>query len=250
MDYDKIILELLDRIKALEEKVSLLEKSNNTQNVSPSNINPEKELSLVDRTKNYIQECKKKASDEGEEYIILVSGGIQKALGVSNRVPSICNAMRDCMQINDIVLEEPPSGFSTRLTIQYFLNQMQFFKKEDEYTMAYNIDSSALLDKTISLRQLQTGFKSYFNEKKPNYSHPDPLFGMAFYITRHNLGITLEQLFSKEISLDEYGDILYNHFYEMKPSTAKNRTSAYKDAMKNLLEYVDDMHYENVKISK
>lgn len=249
MDYDKIILELLDRIKALEEKVSNLENGNS--HITKPNTDNDKTVSLVDRAKTYIQGCKRMSFESGYDNVILRCSDIQKDLRVSNRVPSICMAMRDCMQPNDVVLEEPPSGFSTRLTIKYdlkYLNSFEEEAKEDKTDVANQDNSNE--ETTISLRQLRTGFEAYFNEKKPNYGYPGPLFGMAFYITKHNIGVTLEQLFSKEISLDEYADILYNHFYEMKPSTAKVRTSAYKDAMKNLLEYAEDMHFENVKISK
>lgn len=251
MDYDKIILELLDRIKTLEEKVANLENGNNPQVTKPV-VDNDKSISLVDRAKTYIQGCKRMSFESGYDNLILRSGDVQKDLGVSNRVPSICMAMRDCMQPGDVVLEEPPSGFSTRLTIKYDLNYFTSFEDEAKENVQTNDVEHADSNETttISLRQLRTGFEAYFNEKKPNYGYPGPLFGMAFYITKHNIGVTLEQLFSKEVSLDEYADILYNHFYEMKPSTAKVRTSAYKDAMKNLLEYAEDMHFENVKISK
>ena len=113
-----------------------------------------------------------------------------------------------------------------------------------------NLNDDFESDSVITLKQLRTGFEDYFNHKKPDYKYPGPLFGMAFYITKNNIGITLEQLFSKEVSLDEYASILFNHFYILNPDSAKVRTSAYKDAMKNLLEYVEDAHLENVKIQK
>lgn len=242
MDYEKIILELLDRIKTLEEKVSKLESKNN-QSTQIHSIETDK-TSLMERAKNYIQGCKRMAFESGNDNLILRCGDVQKDLGVSNRVPSVCLAMRECMQPNDIVLEEPPSGFSTRLTIQYNLNYLKSFEDSN------NLNDDFESDSVITLKQLRTGFEDYFNHKKPDYKYPGPLFGMAFYITKNNIGITLEQLFSKEVSLDEYASILFNHFYILNPDSAKVRTSAYKDAMKNLLEYVEDAHLENVKIQK
>ena len=242
MDYDKIILELLDRIKTLEEKVAKLENAENAHIVQNNNSDNDKG-SLMERAKNYIQGCKRMAFESGHDNLILRCGDIQKDLGVSNRVPSVCLAMRDCMQPNDIVLEEPPSGFSTRLTIKYDLSYLDSFEETN------NVDEENNT-RIISLRQLRTGFEDYFNHKKPDYKYPGPLFGMAFYITKNNVGVTLEQLFSKEVSLDEYADILYDYFYKLNPDSAKVRTSAYKDAMKNLLEYVEDSHLENVKIQK
>ena len=100
----------------------------------------------------------------------------------------------------------------------------------------------------ISLKQLRREFEEYFNGTKPWYKYPGPLFGMAFYITRHNVGVTLEDMFSGRITLDQYGDILYAKFFEMNSKNPYGRMSAYKDAMKNLLEFVFYKKYENVSI--
>lgn len=100
----------------------------------------------------------------------------------------------------------------------------------------------------ITLKELRREFEEYFNKTNPNYKHPGPLFGMAFYITRNNLGVTLEDIFSGRVSLDEYGNILYSKFAEMDSKNPYGRMSAYKDAMKNLLEFVKASGYENVRI--
>ena len=102
--------------------------------------------------------------------------------------------------------------------------------------------------KEIYLDDLKEEFKKYFLDKKPNYKKPGPLFGMAFYITRNNLGVTLEDVFSGRVSLDEYGNILYSKFAEMDSKNPYGRMSAYKDAMKNLLEFVHDAGYEQIKV--
>ena len=102
----------------------------------------------------------------------------------------------------------------------------------------------------MSLKDFRRGFDLYFRNKKPDYRYPTQLYGMAFYIANNNIGITLEDMCSGRVSLDEYAEIIYNHFYNLKPETAKARLSPYKDAMKNLLEYVQDMHLENVRIVK
>ena len=246
MNIEKIILELLDRIKTLEEKVDALEKKDDQVAQNRQNhIESEKGMSLIERAKTYINGCKRMAFEAGNDNVILRCGDIQKDLGVTNRVPSVCQAMRDCMQPSDVVLEEPPSGFSTRLTIQYKLNYLTSFEDQNNFVDEVSGDA-----KVMSLRQLRTGFEDYFNRKKPDYKYPGPLFGMAFYITKHSIGVTLEELFSNRVSLDEYAEILYNHFYKLKPETAAVRTNAYKDAMKNLLEYAADMHLENIQIEK
>ena len=251
MNYEKIILELLDRIKVLEEKVKELESNANTNNnvEEDTDSTNEKSISLVQRARDYINGCKRMANDAGNvSGLILRCNDIQKDLGVTNRAASICQAMYDCMLPGDEVIEAPQSGKSTTVTICYHLDHLVSFydqslqEKEDER------NNNEV--RTMTLRQLRTGFEDYFNRKKPDYKYPGPLFGMAFYITKHNIGVTLQDMISGKVSLDEYSDILYKHFYSLKADTATVRTSAYKDAMKNLLEYIQDMHFENVILEK
>lgn len=240
MNYDKVIIELLDRIKTLEEKVKILESSCIDDNQTKNNMF-EKNESLIDKIKTHIQNIKIAAFNDGNKEIDLICREIQRDLGISNRVPSVCLAMKKCMQPNDVILHSTESGFSTSFSIKYYLDYLDTENNKIEQSIEGE-------KKILSLKQLRTGFEDYFYCKKPDYKYPGPLFGMAFYITKHDLGISLEQLFSKEISLNEYANILYNHFYELNPGTATVRTSAYKDAMKNLLEYAEDMHLENIQI--
>ena len=102
--------------------------------------------------------------------------------------------------------------------------------------------------KEIYLDDLKEEFKKYFLNKKPNYKKPGPLFGMAFYITRNNVGINIEDVLTGKISIDQYGNLLLEVFKKMNSSTAYGRASAYKDAMKNLLEFVNNVGYKNIKI--
>ena len=71
---------------------------------------------------------------------------------------------------------------------------------------------------------------------------------MAFYITKNDVGINIEDLFNGKISLDQYGSILLELFKKMNSSNPYGRMSAYKDAMKNLLEFVHEVGYEDIKI--
>ena len=266
MNYDKIILELLTRIKDLEDKVRILEQKIESENKPSRNedLNEERllrrerllerrehmlmsdRISLAQQARDYINKSKEEAANEGTvSHLILRCNDIQKELGVANRAATICQAMYDCMGPDDEVLEAPQSGKSTTVTISYRIKNE---KTENDNQEIIEKDESE--QKTISLRQLKTGFEYYFRNKKPDYKHPGPLFGMAFYITRHNIGVRLEDLFSGKISLDEYGDILYRTFDELGSTNTYGRTSAYKDAMKNLLEYVHDSHLENVKIER
>ena len=112
MNYDKIILELLDRIKVLEERVAVLEGNRNER---------EEKVSLTARTRDYIREQKQLAKRAGNKEIVLLCNDIQKALGVTNRTPSVCTAMYACMNPGDEVLFAPPSGKSTTVKIRYYI---------------------------------------------------------------------------------------------------------------------------------
>ena len=114
MNYEKIILELLERIKDLEVKVSMLESKNLTSDKCTKN--------LTQQVRDYINDCKNKAKAEGLNEIILVCNDIQKKFNVSNRAPAICTAMYDCMNIHDEVLFAPPKGKSTTVRIKYYIN--------------------------------------------------------------------------------------------------------------------------------
>ena len=226
MNYERTLLDLIEKVKELEERIKKLEQG------SDDNIVLNKSKTLTQQARDYIMEQKNLASEEGEESITLLCNDIQNALGVSNRTPCICTAMYDCMKPGDEVLSAPASGKSTTVLVKYYLHN----------------DNNQTTNKTMTLMQIKTDFKDYFYKKKPNYKNPGPLFGMAFYCTRNDIGVTLEDLFSGRVSLDEYGDILKDIFTDLGSTNVSGRTGAYKDAMKNLLEYVHDNHLENIKI--
>ena len=112
MNYDKIILELLDRIKTLEERVAALE--------APHQESGEK-MNLTARAREYILQQKQLAGQAGKNEVILVCNDIQKAIGVTNRAPAVCSAMYACMTAGDEVLFAPPSGKSTTVRIRYYV---------------------------------------------------------------------------------------------------------------------------------
>lgn len=125
MNYEKIIIELLSRIKELEDRVSLLEKQINTENekeeaysISSSGI---RKTTFTGMIREYIENQKIEAAENGATELVLVCNDIQKQFGVVNRAPSICKAMYDCMKQNDQVLFAPEKGMSTKLEIKYYL---------------------------------------------------------------------------------------------------------------------------------
>ena len=115
MDYEKIILELLSRIQTLEEQVACLkmqqdnEKQNKEDKMTTENI------------RRYIKQIKVDARASGKTMLVLTAREIHKELGLKNRFPMVCNAMRDCMEKNDIILFQPPKGNSSTLQIEYKL---------------------------------------------------------------------------------------------------------------------------------
>ena len=114
MNYDKIILELLDRIKALEAQVAVLmakeQKTNTLSNkVSTGDI------------RIYIEECKTNAKNQNKGVLVLVAGDVHRKLQLKSAMPMVCNAMRQCMGDEDKVLYETASGYSSTLKIEYKL---------------------------------------------------------------------------------------------------------------------------------
>ena len=113
MEYEKVILELLVRVKVLEEKVALL----TTQDAAT----PQKQAGTAE-IKAYIMSLKQEHKDLGLSSIILKANDVHKAMGLKSRMPAVCNAMKQCMNVGDRVLNETASGFSSTYTVQYMIN--------------------------------------------------------------------------------------------------------------------------------
>ena len=130
MNYDKIILELLDRIKNLEDRVNDLESGPYADTMkivedegwvyNPSGAASRK-VSLTQKARDYIAKRKEQAKAEGSNELELLCNDIQIALGVTNRTPCICTAMYDCMKKGDVIVSAPPSGKSTTVRVKYYL---------------------------------------------------------------------------------------------------------------------------------
>jgi hypothetical protein len=68
----------------------------------------------------YIEPARKR----GEKIVSIVSGDVYRPLGVTNVVPSVCNALRSKKFLveNNLILESvegPPSGLGTRVIFHY-----------------------------------------------------------------------------------------------------------------------------------
>ena len=123
MNYEKIIVELLARIQTLEEKVDMLM---NDKSTGSGSVTHEETVNNVVKVKtkdirDFIEAQKIEAKNRGEEYIVLRASDLHRINRLKNAMPMVCNAMRQCMEENDIVLHETPSGYSSSLEIKYFL---------------------------------------------------------------------------------------------------------------------------------
>ncbi len=114
MDYDKIILELLSRIQTLEDQMSVLMQDR-------QNAQEAKKKVTMDEIRDHIMGLKSGARARGEESIILVAREIHNELGLTQRYPMVCKAMRDCMRAGDEILFQPPKENSSTVKIKYYL---------------------------------------------------------------------------------------------------------------------------------
>lgn len=123
MNYEKIIVELLARIQSLEEKVDMLMNDKSTGNAPATHEEIVKNVVKV-KTKDirdYIEAQKAEAKNRGEDFIVLRASDLHRINRLRNGMPIVCNAMRQCMRENDVVLHQTPSGYSSSLEIKYFL---------------------------------------------------------------------------------------------------------------------------------
>lgn len=123
MNYEKVIVELLSRIQALEEKVDFLMNNQSTETATKTHDEIVRNVVKI-KTKDirdYIEAQKTEAKNRGEEFIVLRASDLHRVNRLRNAMPMVCNAMRQCMGERDIVLHETPSGYSSSLEIKYFL---------------------------------------------------------------------------------------------------------------------------------
>lgn len=60
-------------------------------------------------------------AEKGGAFVGIISGDVAKQLGLDNRMPSVCGAMRNLMEQADEILAGPPKGNGTTLKIRYRL---------------------------------------------------------------------------------------------------------------------------------
>lgn len=125
MNYDRIILELMDRVKALEDEVKELKDGKPAKKESNVEVDPSEEphfkKSLTEQIREYIKQRKEVAKKAGQKELVVNCNDLQKIFCISNRTPLVCKAMYDVMEKGDVVLSAPPSGFSTTVTVKYLI---------------------------------------------------------------------------------------------------------------------------------
>lgn len=72
---------------------------------------------------HFILDTLSQHQQRGEQICTLVSGEIHKSMRLSNKMPSVCNAMYKAMEAGDVVLHTTPSGKSSTIKICYQLGQ-------------------------------------------------------------------------------------------------------------------------------
>lgn len=78
-------------------------------------------MSMIDETRAYIMSLKNSAKASGKKSLVLLSRDIHDALNLKERYPTVCKAMRDCMNSGDVILYAPPKGNSCTVEIEYKL---------------------------------------------------------------------------------------------------------------------------------
>jgi hypothetical protein len=70
------------------------------------------------------------AQSKGAAHVDIRAGDLHSRLGGENRVPQVCQVMNRLKDAEDPVIDGPPSGLSTRLTIRYILPRGSRNKEE------------------------------------------------------------------------------------------------------------------------
>ena len=100
------------------EKAIRISKTETAVHTEP----PENKVRTAD-IRHFILEILLQHQQRGEQSCTLVSGEIHRAMGLSNKMPSVCSAMYQTMEAGDVVLHTTPSGKSSTIKICYQLGK-------------------------------------------------------------------------------------------------------------------------------
>ncbi len=80
------------------------------------------EIKTTTAIERYIKNKKVEAIQKGKNELIILASELAKEIGLKQRFPMICSAMRKCMEIDDEILHQTPSGNSSTFKVKYKLN--------------------------------------------------------------------------------------------------------------------------------
>lgn len=113
---------MYSRIQTLEDEVKILKEAmRGGEEEQTSELSENGKISTAD-IRNYIEKRKQKALESGNDELTLLASEIHNSMGLNNKYPMVCNAMRQCMGKSDIIIHETASGYSSSLEIRYFLD--------------------------------------------------------------------------------------------------------------------------------
>lgn len=104
------LLEILNYLKRLEEKVDMLLSKNYDE-----------KKATMSEIRDFITNLKNIAKSENKESIIIIANDVHASMKLKNRMPMVCNAMYQSMKTGDEVLFATKSGHSSTLKIKYYL---------------------------------------------------------------------------------------------------------------------------------
>lgn len=135
VNYDSIILELMQRVQELEKRVRQLEEKNTeiTDETIPTDnhlmvqsqyiVPSQKKVSKMDQIRDYLESLFRNAKAAGQSELTLRAGDIEKAVGLTNRTVMVINAMHEYQdKYRNEILSTTNSGYSTTVVIKYFLD--------------------------------------------------------------------------------------------------------------------------------
>ena len=113
----------LDMIKVFADEQSVIYKGRRKIFSSMQQAESINKSGLTDEIRQYIFEAIVNATERGLAYIDLTSGGIHKELKLSNRMPSVCNAMLSIEEVEIEILNDTHSGKSSTKKVRYWLGE-------------------------------------------------------------------------------------------------------------------------------
>ncbi|NHM30657.1 hypothetical protein [Neobacillus terrae] len=122
MDNIELYKDELININEFSNHWRSLEKEKNIVD-SPQTLNRRPIMTgLTEKIRRYILSLLYEAKNEGEEFLDLRSGDIHKELGLSQRLPPVCNAMMSIPGYSWTIIKDTPSGMSSTKVVRYYLH--------------------------------------------------------------------------------------------------------------------------------